>query len=178
MSESSLEEKRKAVAALRAEYDRLKQDSEEFLEMQMSGTTLRQIREEIDSLDNKRAFASRNNLAWSRSDDARLNALFKIPELSFYKRIHAKEIGVRHNYEKESMELKELEAVWAYQAPHSPPKVEDVAVLGELAGPHVTDPNIGAQLASNVNGGFVDGLSSKLSSVVTLRRKPNEPHCL
>ena len=177
VSESSLEEKRKAVATLRAEYERWGEDIKKYLETQISGMTLREIREEITSLRYKGGAARDRNLAPSSTDQARLGALIKIPEVSVYRRMLGEESSVMIKYYDSVYHLKELDAVWSHQAPQSPPKLEDVAVLDELAGPHLTDLNVGGQLASNVNDGFADGLSFKFLTDVTLRHKPNERHC-
>ena len=174
VSESSLEEKRKTVAALQAEHERWGEDIKKYWETQISGVTLREIEEEIDSLRNKHRIARENNLTWSSADEARLDALEDLPEISVYWGMCDEESSAMTDYHNALYELKNLEAVLAYQAPHSPPKVEDGAVLCEHAGP--IDPNLGGQLIIYADEAFVNSMASKLSTSVTQRRTPNEHH--
>ena len=173
-----IEEKRRTVAVLQAEYENLRRDCDELLQFRISGVSLREIREEYDALENKRRMVTLQNLDLPDAEADRLDALVDIPEVLLFNSMHDKEKEALAQYEKILKELKEFEAVLAYYAPQSPPKVQDGAVLGEFAGPTLTDPNIGAQPANNVNQAFIDSLLSKPLSVVTLRRKPNELQCI
>ena len=96
-----LKESREAVAALQAKYECGRRDREQLLEMRISGATLREIRAEINALEKKRAMGRHNTLALSRADEARLNALLKIPEVSLFRRLLAREIDVWQRYETE-----------------------------------------------------------------------------
>ena len=173
-----LEEKRKTVAALGAECENLRRDCDELLQFRISGVPLREINEEIDALKNRRRMAIRQNLDVPDAVDDRLDVLTDIPEVLLFNSMREEEAEALAQYEKAFTELEELQAVWSHYASQSPPKVEDGAVLGELAGSNMTDPNIGGQQASNANDDFIDSLSSKLSSVFTLRCKPNERQCI
>lgn len=132
-----------------------------------SGSTLREMREELQILKDKRMKRG----AWSCAEEARLDALVRIPENLAYARILGQIVAVYDKYYDALKDLKEFEAAWSHHAPQSPKKLEGAALLGGRSGPNAADPSAGAQLTNNNT--CIDDITSKNSVASSRRRVPD-----